>query len=143
MTDPTVINVQPIFIQDCTLVFDGDDYAAAVTSIALTPSSKNVTFQGGKRDAVFTFPAPTTWTADLTFGQDWVNAESLSFYLFNNAGAIKAATIIPANGSASWAVNLVLAEGAVGGDVGTTGTAKVSLGVSGRPVPTPPTVPGD
>ncbi|GAB3608590.1 hypothetical protein GCM10027414_07150 [Humibacter ginsengiterrae] len=137
----TVIGVQPLFMNNVSFVVDTDEFAAAISSVTFTPSTKNVTFQGGTPDASFTFPTPATWTADLEFAQDWTTPNSLSFYLYNNAGTTKSVTFLPVAGGATITATLVIAEGAVGGAIGTAvPTAKVSLGVNGRPVITPAAV---
>lgn len=130
------IAVQPIVLKDMVLSLGTDDYAAAVSSATLTPAGGTTTWKGLKQEASFTFPQSSTWTLDLEYAQDWADATSLSRYLFDNAGETVAAILEPASGVGTrWTFDVIIVEGAVGGAVDTVGTASVSLGVSGRPVP--------
>lgn len=134
-----VIEVQPFIIHNAVIQFDEDDFAKAVSTATLTPSGSVVTFEGQKPDAVYTFPTTVTWTLELTYAQDWSAEDSLSRFLFLNQGAVLPATLNPndaAAGSTSWAINVAIVPGSVGGDVNTVATATVQLGVSGQPVPT-------
>lgn len=132
------IDVTPIILKDCIIEIDDDDYAAAVSSAELTPSTSQVIFKGLKPDAVFTDVSAATWMLDLTYAQDWVTATSLSRYLFDNEGETKAAVIKPQSGiGPSFEVNVVITPGSIGGAVDAVAVATVSLGVSGRPVLVP------
>lgn len=128
------IAVSPFVLKDCVISIELDDYAAAVSSATLTPASSAVTFKGLKPTAVFTDVTAATWTLDLAYAQDWETAGSLSLYLFNNEGATKAATLKPKSGTGpSFAVDIIITPGAVGGAVDAHATATVTLGVKGRP----------
>jgi hypothetical protein len=133
----TAVTLAPLYLNDVSFVVEDDDYQAAIQSVAFTPSSKTVTEVGGTPDAVYTFPGPTSWTCDLSFMQDWSTANSLSLYLFNNDGQSKAVTFVPNTGGPTITATVVITAGAIGGDIGSVGKAKVSLGVSGKPVITP------
>lgn len=133
-----IIDVVPIVLKDCIIEIEDDDYAAAVSSAELTPSTSQVIFKGLKPDAVFTDVSAATWLLVLSYAQDWVTATSLSRYLFDNEGATKAAVIKPQSGvGPSFAVNIVITPGSIGGAVDAVAVATVSLGVSGRPVLVP------
>ncbi|CAO1650545.1 Phage tail protein [Salinibacterium sp. NYA9b] len=132
------IAVVPIVMKDVVLEIEDDDFAAAVSSAMLTPSSSSVVFKGLKADAVFTDVTAATWTLALTFAQDWATAGSLSLYLFNNEGAVVDAVLKPQSGiGPSFAVEIVITPGAIGGAVDTTATATVTLGVQGKPTLVP------
>src|SRR4029077_7869420 len=138
-----VIEVRPFIMRNAIIEFDTDDFAKAVSTATLTPSSGTAEFKGLKPDAVFTFPQATTWTLELTFAQDWSAATSLSRYLFDHAGETIAFTLNPDDttadatlGSTTWSGTVAIAPGAIGGDVDAVATATVSLGIVGAPVPT-------
>lgn len=128
-----------------TLGSPGDDFAKAVSSATLTPSSGTAEFKGLKPDAVYTYSQAVTWTLDLEYAQDWAATTatgSLSRYLFANQGTNVAATLnandVAAGGETLWTMTVSIAPGAVGGAVDDVATASVSLGVVGAPVPTWP-----
>jgi hypothetical protein len=130
-----VIPVSPLFLKDSVIEIAGSDYAAAVSSVAFTPTSPTVTFTGLKKDAVFTDVGNTTWTVGITFAQDWDSTTSLSRYLFTNAGKTVAMTFRPRVGTGpAFTANVVIQPGAIGGAVGAATTATVTLGLSGAPV---------
>ena len=131
--------VKPFILGEAIVQLGTDDFAAAVSSATLTPSGGTADFKGLKRTAVFTFPQAVTWALELTYAQDWSNANSLSRYLFDHIGETVPATINPdeqTEGTTSWACDVVITAGAVGGAVDAVATATVSLGVVGQPVPT-------
>lgn len=136
------ITVRPFILRNAIIQLGSDDFAAAVSTAALTPSAGTTDFKGLKVSAVFTFPQATTWTLELTFAQDWGSATSLSRYLFDHAGESVPFVLNPDDtatagvGSTSWAGTVAIAPGAVGGDVDSVAVATVSLGIVGAPVPT-------
>jgi hypothetical protein len=133
----TQIDVSPLYLNDVIFATATSSFEKAISSVAFTPSTKTVTFQGGTPSATYSFPGPTSWTCDLTYAQDWDTAGSLSQFLHDNAGTSVPVTFTPASGGGSWAATIVIAPGAVGGNIGDVSTAKVSLGVSGTPAFTP------
>lgn len=134
-----VVEVKPFIINNAIISFETDDFAKAISTATLTPSGGIVTFAGQKPDAVYTFPTSVTWTLDLTFAQDWSTDESLSRYLFLHQGEVIPATLNPndtTSGGTTWALNVAIVPGSVGGDVNTVAVSTVQLGVSGQPIPT-------
>jgi hypothetical protein len=140
-----VLEVRPFIMKNAivTLGTPGDDFAKAVSSAALTPAPGTADFTGLKPDAVFVFPTATLWTLDLAFAQDWSAETSLSRWLFDHAGEVVPFILNPDDqgvdgevGQTSWAGEVAITEGAVGGDVNSVAVGTVSLGVVGRPVPT-------
>lgn len=136
--------IKPIVINDLVLrlgdATTGDEFQKAITSAILTPSSSNVTFQGGTPDAAFTFPGPVSWTLNLTYAQDVDTAGSLSQYLWEHQGEEIEFMLKPkATGTTEWAGTVIIAPGAAGGAVAAVATATVALGVQGAPTPTFPT----
>lgn len=140
----TLVPAVPFIMKNAIVAFGDpatadEDFAAAVSSAVLTPSSGITPYKGLKPTAVFTFPQAVTYTLDLTFAQDWASAESLSRYLFEHVGETVPATLNvddKATGSTSWALDVAIVPGSVGGPVDSVAESTVSLGVVGQPVPT-------
>lgn len=136
----TVIPVQPIFMQDASLTLGAtDDYAAAVSSLTLTPNSSVVTWKGLKPGSTFSFGARATWTLDLNYAQDWESAQALASYLHDHEGETVPFTAQPAEGDDfdSFTGQVILTAGPIGGAVDTVGEASVSLGILGKPTRVP------
>ena len=132
------IAVDPLFLMDVVLTVDGDTYEKHVSSVSFTPSISSATFKGLNPEAVFTETGAATWMCDLEYVQDWETTDSLSAYLFNNAGEEVSLTFKPRSGSGgSFSATVVIVDGAIGGSVDSYSTASVSLPVQGRPVFTP------
>lgn len=125
----------PLLMKEAVLSLGSDDFAAAVSSMTLTPSSSTVSFKGLKPTATYTDVTAPTWTCDVTFVQDWSTNTSLSYYLWTHQGETVNATFTPKAGGRSWTVKLVITPGAIGGAIDGFAEATVSLGVSGQPVP--------
>jgi hypothetical protein len=118
-----------------------DDFAKAVSTASITPAGGTTDFKGLKPDAVFTFPQASTYVLDLSYAQDWSASQSLSRYLWEHKGETVPFTLNPdvvdtTVGSTSWAGEVAIVPGAVGGDVDGVAVATVSLGIVGEPVPT-------
>lgn len=131
------INVQPLYLKDVVLTVDGDTYEKHVSGVTFTPSVSTATFKGLESDAVFTQASNASWTVDLTYVQDWDTADSLSAYLFNNAGSEITLSFLPQTGSGTWSATVIVVPGAVGGQVDAYATSTVSLPVQGQPTYTP------
>lgn len=132
------IDVQPIVLKDMVLKIGADDFAAAVSSAIITPAGGLVTWKGLKPTSVHSFPIAPTFTLDLEYAQDWAGTTSLSRYLWDHQGEkIEDVVLEPESGVGTrWTFDMLVATGAVGGAVDTVGTATVSAGISGIPVPT-------
>lgn len=131
--------VKPFIMRNAIVQLGTDDFAAAVSSATLTPSGGTADFKGLKPPAVFTFPQAVTWSLELVYAQDWGTDASLSMYLFAHIGEVVPAIINPDDqtaGTTSWACDVAITAGAVGGAVDAVATATVALGVVGQPVPT-------
>lgn len=132
------IAVSPLYLKDVVLTVDGDTYEKAVSSATFTPSISTATFKGLDPAATFTEAGSASWTVDLEYAQDWDSADSLSAYLFNNAGSSVALSFKPKSGTgATVSATVIIVPGAIGGTVDSFGTSTVSLPVSGQPVLTP------
>lgn len=129
------VPVTPFVLKDVELSIAGDDFAAHVSEVTLTPSASQQTWQGLTPSATFTDTATATWTATLAYAQDWSNPNSLSFKLHEEEGAAWEATFTPKKGSGqpSVKVTLIVTPGQIGGAVNGWATATVTLGVSGKP----------
>lgn len=129
-------------MKDCVLKVDVDDYArhvSSVTFVPTTPAPTELTWQGLTPDATFTdtTPAgPATWVCNLSFAQDWETPDSLSEYLLEHAGETKPVVFEPKKGTGkSFAADVTIVPGPVGGDVRTVAVGTVSM-ASTEPVPT-------
>jgi hypothetical protein len=133
------VTIAPVIITDAVIKFGGvagDDYAAAVNSVTITPSSSTTNYKGLKKN-VHTFPVFDGWVMAVNFAQDWVNPDSLSHYLFANRGEKVEAVVEPQSGEGTrWTLDVWLAPGVVGGTRDGVMTSDASFGVDGDPVPT-------
>lgn len=137
------ITVRPFIMRNAIIQLGTDDFAAAVSTAAITPAGGTADFKGLKPEAVFTFPQASTYVLEMTYAQDWNSATSLSRYLWEHKGETVPFTLNPDDtsadttvGSTSWSGTVAIVPGAVGGDVDAVATATVSLGIVGEPVPT-------
>lgn len=127
------IAVSPFQMTDCLLTVEADNYEAHVSTVEFAPSSTAAQFKGLTPSAVFNFAGAPTWTCNLTFAQDWSTANSLSRYLFENAGAEIDVTFEPVKGGPAVTATLVAQPGSIGGAVDSVATSTVALGVVGKP----------
>ncbi|PPG53418.1 hypothetical protein C5C41_06750 [Rathayibacter sp. AY1E9] len=133
------IAANPYVLRDVSLKIAADNYEKAVSAVAFTPTTASVTWQGGTPDASFTMAGATTWVCTITFSQDWDTAGSLSNLLFDSDGQTKAIEFRPIAGGVGFKADVILVPGAMGGAIGSTGEASVTLGVRGKPVRLPKT----
>lgn len=128
----------PLYLKDVVLTIGTDSYEKTVSAVSFVPASTTATWQGLSPDATYTEQTSATWTCSLTYAQDWDNDDSLALFLYEHAGEKMPATFKPKRGSGgTWAADLVLIEGTVGGTVNAFAEATVTLGVDGRPGFTP------
>jgi hypothetical protein len=129
------INVQPLYLKDVILTVDGDTYEKHVSGVTITPSVATATFKGLEPTATFSQASTATWTVDLSYVQDWETADSLSAYLFNNAGTEVTMSFQPESGAGGgvFSATVIIVPGAVGGAVDAYATSTVSLPVQGQP----------
>lgn len=128
------ITVSPFVLKDCTVVIGEDLYEAHVSQVEFTPSAATQTWQGLTPASTHTDMSTATWAATLAYAQDWETPNSLARYLFEHEGEIVPFTFHPKAGGPSFAADLVITPGAIGGTVNSFATASVTLGVKGRPV---------
>ena len=131
------IAVAPFLLTDVTLLVGTDNYEAHVSTVSFEPSSSVVNWNGLTPASSFSFGTNPVWVCNLTYAQDWTTPNSLSAYLFAQAGTEKAVEFVPVNGGATIEATLIIQPGAIGGDVNAVATASVSLGVKGKPTVTP------
>lgn len=140
----TVLNVQPLVLRDIELILgeDGDDFRKHVSSVRLEPRStdpETVTWRGlGDNVHQETLAAgDDDWSCVLEYVQDWDSPDSLSRYLYENAGQTVPATFRPRSGvGPSFTSSLTLVHGAIGGNVAAAATSTVTCG-STKPVLVP------
>lgn len=125
--------VQPILLNDIVLRVEEDDYEAHVSRAELVPTTSVVTFKGMTPSSVHQFPTSPTWVLNLDLAQDWAAADSLSNYLFDNAGEIKTFTLAPKSDGPAFAVDAICTPGSIGGAGEAVATSSVSLPASGQP----------
>lgn len=135
---PTITPTEPLFLADCIVTLGLDDYQAAVSSATFTPTvPAPVVFKGLTPTAVFKRSGKADWALELTFVQDPDSETSLSNYLHDHEGETVPAVFKPNAGGSSWAADIIVVPGALGGAVETWGTTTVSLPVQDRPERTP------
>lgn len=128
------INVAPLVLKDVTFTIAANGYEKHVSSVTFTPKSSTISWQGLTPSAKFTDVTAAEWTCVLEYVQDWDTLNSLSKYLFANEGTSVAVVFKPkAAGAPSFAANLVITPGAIGGKVNAYATTSVTLG-SDKPV---------
>ena len=128
------IAVSPLFMAEAVFSVESDDYAAAISSMTLTPSASVVNWKGLKPTSVHSATTIPTWTCDVSFAQDDADA-SLFMYLWDNQGESKTVTFTPRAGGRPWTVVVNITPGAVGGSVDSYAASTVTLGVVGQPTP--------
>lgn len=130
--------VNPFVLKDVIFEVATDDYAAHVSQVEFTPSASAVTWKGLTPSSVFSDQTTATWACTLSFAQDWAET-GLSRYLFDNEGEEVAVTFSPRNATGpSFAADLIITPGAIGGTVDSVATATVTLGCKAKPVITDP-----
>lgn len=128
------IDVAPLVLKDVTLTLGSNGYEKHVSSVTFTPKASTIEWQGLTPTAKFTDVTAASWTCVLEYVQDWDTTDSLSKYLFANEGDTVAATFKPKSaGTPSFAANLTITPGAIGGKVNAFATTSVTLG-SDKPV---------
>lgn len=132
-----VIAVQPFVLKNVTLKVDADNYERHVSTVTFTPTSQTVTWQGLVPDAQFEESTTPTWVCTLEFAQDWTTTNSLSEYLFENAGLKKTVIFEPLGATPAdmpiFTAELSIVPGPVGGAVNTVQAGSVSM-ASTKPV---------
>lgn len=137
----TITN-QPHVLKDVLLTIGADDYQAACSSVRLVPTTNTpqVTFQGLTPSATFSEAGSptTTWAFVITHAQDWETANSLSQFLFENAGQVKTCNLAPINGAGQeFTFDATMVPGEIGGDVNTVPVSPVTMPVDGWPIKSP------
>jgi hypothetical protein len=133
------IAVAPHVLKDIVLTIEADNYAAHVSSALLTPSTDVpvLKWQGMTPTSAFSEggSVSTSWAFAINMAQDWQTADSLSQYLFDNAGQVKTFTLTPQKGKGkSFTFDATIVPGQIGGDVNTVAVSPVSMPVDGTPV---------
>ena len=137
------VAVAPFVLKDATFAVALDNYEAHLSQVQFDPTTQQLQWQGLTPSASFTDVGSPSWAATLSYAQDWKTPNSFSQYLYDHQGETIAATFTTNPGAGSWAVNLIITPGAVGGSVNAYAVATVTLGISGQPVFTPPVLADD
>lgn len=123
----------PLIIEDVSLTLDTKDYATALDSVVLIPTTTKAPWKpvNGKKSTRVSRPS---WQLTLNVGQDFDKA-GLSHKLITDHGA-EVAFVLKPNGESSTASitgTVVLEAHQIGGTAETIATASVTLDVSGQP----------
>jgi hypothetical protein len=116
----------PIFLKDCVLSLGGTEFQAEVSSAAFTPSTTSAVWKGLTPTSRHTATA-TDWNLDLSVGQDYDTAASLSRYLLEHAGETVEGQLTPKDGGQGYSANVAIAPVAIGGPVETFAEGTVSM----------------
>lgn len=128
------IAVVPLVLKDVTINLGTNGYEKHVSSVTFVPKASTISWQGLTPTAKYTDVTAAEWTCVLEYVQDWATTNSLSKYLFANEGTTVAATFKPKSAdSPSFAANVTITPGAIGGKVNAYATTSVTLG-SDKPV---------
>lgn len=124
------------FYASGTLSIGADEYTAAIDSAMLTPTTPVTVFTDISGDSTPVAGKPT-WVLGLSVAQDLITDGSLSLYLIEHAGEIKPVTFTPEEDGASFAVDVLIIPGAIGGAGGSLAKSTVNLNCAGQPAITP------
>lgn len=130
---PTIVDVDPIYLDNAALIIGAFDYAAAASKIDCQPSIKSATFRGMKKTATYTSTSVESWTLSIDFAQDFETAESFSNMLFDHQGEKVTIEFAPVDGGQAWLIDVQLVPGGIGGSGGAHATTSISLGALGQP----------
>ena len=122
----------PFMLGNSALTIDGDAYAGEISAATFTPSSSIVSWTAINGNTA-SFTAPSTWVLDLTFAQDWAEADSLSRYLHSAEGTSVVCVFTPKAGGPTVTATISIAPGAIGGNTTAVAESTVQLG-STKPV---------
>jgi hypothetical protein len=130
MTD---IAVKPRVFKNYKLQLGDDNYEAHVSGVTFTPSASVQTWTGADGES-HSDTSVATWVCQLDYAQDWETDESLSIFLLNHEGEHIVTKFFPLDAGPNITATIIITPGAIGGAVGSYGTASVSCGVDGKPV---------
>lgn len=136
----TIVEVTPLVLKDVVAIIGTNDFRKHLSKVEFTPSSSSVNWTGLGGNT-HTDVSIATWQANLTYAQDWDSADSLSRYLYEEEGETVTMEFRPRSGvGPTFAVDVVITPGAIGGQVNSYAETSVALGCNGRPIllPTAP-----
>lgn len=126
----------PFVLKNMLATIGADTFQETISSLQFVPTASQQTWKGGGGN-VHTDVDIAAWAVALTLAQDWETPGSLAQYLLANEGQTVAITFRPKSGSGpSFAANIVVTPGAIGGAVGVFQESTVTLG-SSKPVLVP------
>ena len=124
----------PLVMKDCLVKVATDNYEAALSGVALTPTTPTFTFRGLTPTAVYPAVGNPDWAAQLDYVQDWDTAGSLSNYLQANQGKTVSMEFTPkAKSGKKFTVDVTIIAGPIGGQTNALATSSVTL-PAGSPV---------
>lgn len=132
-----ILDLQPLVLKDVEAVIGDDDFRKALSKVELVPSSSSTSWTGLGGNT-HTDGSTATWVCNMTYVQDWDSEKSLSKYLYENEGKTETFEFRPRSGvGPTFAVDVVITPGAIGGAVNAFSETSVALGCNGRPVLVP------
>jgi hypothetical protein len=133
----SVINLgNPFQMTDAVLTLGTDSYQKLVSTAKIDNNPTSSEFRAISGDT-YTLAGKASYTASLTFAQDWETTGSLCLYLWENEDTKVSMTLTPQTGGASFSGTVTLHAPTVGGDVNTPAVATVTLEFDGKPTMTP------
>lgn len=130
------IGISPLYMTNVLLTVGTDDYQKHVSGVTFTPAPKTAQWTGLGENTHSAVGVPT-WTVELAYAQDWDTANSLSAYLFANAGTTKSVVFEPVAGGSGFTADVIIQHGAIGGQVDSFAATTVSLPLDGAPTLVP------
>lgn len=121
------ISVVPIILNDVVIKNTSNEWQAHVSQVTFTPTSSVVRWKGMTPASNHVFGTLAEWTVALDFAQDWETADSLSMYLLEHETERETWTFEPKADGASFASNVVLTPGGIGGQVDSVATSSATL----------------
>ncbi|AZS39982.1 MULTISPECIES: hypothetical protein [Microbacterium] len=126
----TITPVQPIFMSNAVLTIEGDDYAAALTSVKITPTQSAISARGLKPGARWVRYTDPEWTLETVAFQDDAD-ESYYTYLRENRGQEKTFILTPEDGGRTRTVTVTIPAIEIGGAIDTWASFTVQFPVIG------------
>jgi hypothetical protein len=129
----SIIDIDPLLIEDAVVTFGTNDHSAAVRSAVFNPNATVQRWRGmSKTSQVKKYT--TDWALDLEKAQDWETANSLSLYLRANEGLEVPVTVKPRSGSGpTFSATVLVPPIPIGGVAEQIATSTISLGCTSRP----------
>jgi hypothetical protein len=128
-----LIAAAPFALTNATLKVAANNYETSVSSVEFVPTVNTFQWKGLTPASVHSFPGSATWVANISGIQDWETTDSLSKFLFDNAGDVVVMDFYPIAGGEGFRATVTLVPGNIGGAVDTVPVISVTLQVQGAP----------